>query len=146
MTTAAGTDDSMIGRADNWPAGGRHVASSISYSGLLCVRHCLADNYVDNNTCSHYVTVCDPSCDKGLMRCSGLGASDCCNFYNASTCVDECPSHLLPNNDNDCACPVGTTGYNCSEGESGTLHLHVHNNYYVPTVYFLSFQLLTVVH
>ena len=41
VTTAAGIDDSMIGKADNWPAGGRlsfedlHVVVHISYSGLF---------------------------------------------------------------------------------------------------------------
>ena len=63
-------------------------------------------------------TDCHSNCSEGLMRYIGIGADSCCNFYNNSMCVDECLSPFQPNTANECVCPVGTTGYNCSEGES----------------------------
>ena len=62
-------------------------------------------------------TACDSSCNEGLMGCTGRGAGDCCNFYNNSMCADECRSPLSPNTANECVCPPGTTGFNCTEGE-----------------------------
>ena len=62
-------------------------------------------------------TDCNSACNEGLMRCFGFESDDCCNFYNNSMCVDECISPFVPNTVNECACPVGTTGHNCSEGE-----------------------------
>ena len=92
------------------------------------VTHCVGECITVN---MHYVcrgffwclmayvsTACHSSCDEGLMRCYGLPATDCCNFYNNSMCVDECPSPFLNNTDHVCVCPVGTTGNNCEEGES----------------------------
>ena len=32
-------------------------------------------------------------------------------------CVEECPSPFQPNTANEC-CPPGTTGHNCTDGES----------------------------
>ena len=98
-------------------------------------------------------TECNAMCDEGNMRCSGLGADDCCNFYNDSMCVDECPSPFLGTTitdtttsiiDNVCVCPVGTTGFNCTEGESRVLSPSI--CMCQPTVCFLCLQLLTVVH
>ena len=63
-------------------------------------------------------TACDSSCDEGLMRCFEVGPNDCCNFYNNSMCMDECPSPFIPNTVNECVCPVGTTGHDCEDGES----------------------------
>ena len=65
-------------------------------------------------------TDCDPACDEGLMRCYGNMDTECCNFYNNSVCVDECPGPFLPNSDNICVCPVGKTGENCEDGEFET--------------------------
>ena len=98
-------------------------------------------------------TECNDVCDEGNMRCSGLGADDCCNFYNDSVCVDECPSPFLSTTitdtttsiiDHVCVCPVGTTGFNCTEGESRVLSPSI--CMCQPTVCFLCLQLLTVVH
>ena len=98
-------------------------------------------------------TACNAMCDEGNMRCSGLGADDCCNFYNDSVCVDECPSPFLGTTitdtttsiiDHVCVCPVGTTGFNCTEGESRALSPSI--CMCQPTVCFWCLQLLTVMH
>ena len=98
-------------------------------------------------------TACNVMCDEGNMRCSGLGADNCCNFYNDSVCVDKCPSPFLSTTitntttsiiDHVCVCPVGTTGFNCTEGESRALSPSI--CMCQPTVCFLCLQLLTVVH
>ncbi|CAI8036467.1 Sushi, von Willebrand factor type A, EGF and pentraxin domain-containing protein 1 [Geodia barretti] len=49
------------------------------------------------------------------MRCSGPSASDCCNFYNNSVCVEQCPSPFVSNSDSICVCPEGMTGENCED-------------------------------
>ena len=58
-------------------------------------------------------TACDSSCLMGCIESPG----DCCNYYNNSMCVEECPSSFQPNTANEC-CPPGTTGHNCTDGES----------------------------
>ena len=62
-------------------------------------------------------TACNSACNEGLMRCFDTGPNDCCNFYNNSMCVDECPSPFVPNSESICVCPEGKTGTNCEDGE-----------------------------
>ena len=51
------------------------------------------------------------------MRCYGHRDSQCCPYYNASTCVDTCPSPLISDDEYNCVCPSGFTGYNCSQSK-----------------------------
>ena len=83
----------------------------------MYILHIFAFAYLLHSS-MHACTACDPACDEGLMRCFEMGPNDYCNFYHNSMCVDECPSPFIPNTDNECVCPVGTTGQDCSEGES----------------------------
>jgi hypothetical protein len=62
-----------------------------------------------------HCVACNSTCDQGLMRCFGFGASDCCNFYNNSVCVEQCLSPFVSNSDSICVCPEGTTGHNCED-------------------------------
>ena len=50
----------------------------------------------------HTDTDCDPSCNRGLMRCFGPGPGDCCNFYQEGLCVADCGSGLVPNSQYNC--------------------------------------------
>ena len=88
------------------------------------VTHCVGE-YVTRHKCTlhrqllNYSTECHPACSKGFMRCYvHIHADSCCNYYNNSMCVDECPSPFQPNIFSECVCPPGTTGHNCAEGES----------------------------
>ena len=47
---------------------------------------------------------CDSSCTDGSMRCHDFGAGNCCPFYDNSTCVEDCPAGLEPDDDFDCNC------------------------------------------
>ncbi|CAI8041021.1 Sushi, von Willebrand factor type A, EGF and pentraxin domain-containing protein 1, partial [Geodia barretti] len=69
---------------------------------------------ITTDSVTHCVA-CNSACDQGLMRCFGIGASDCCNFYNNSVCVEQCPSPFVSNSDSICVCPEGTTGHNCED-------------------------------
>ncbi|CAI8036485.1 CUB and sushi domain-containing protein 3, partial [Geodia barretti] len=69
---------------------------------------------ITTDSVTHCVA-CNSACDQGLMRCFGPGASDCCNFYNNSVCVEQCPSPFLSNSDSICVCPEGKTGHNCED-------------------------------
>ena len=67
-----------------------------------------------------FTPACDENCDDGLMQCYGVGSDECCSYYNASTCVDVCPSPFVNNTEHDCVCPVGTTGHNCLESQQNS--------------------------
>ena len=41
----------------------------------------------------------------------------CYNFYSKSKCVVECPSPFVPNIENVCVCPVGSTRSNCEDSK-----------------------------
>ncbi|CAI8036469.1 Sushi, von Willebrand factor type A, EGF and pentraxin domain-containing protein 1 [Geodia barretti] len=80
-----------------------------------CVSPELASSLgVTTDSVTHCVA-CNSTCDQGLMRCFGFGASDCCNFYNNSVCVEQCPSPFMSNSDSICVCPEGKTGHNCED-------------------------------
>ena len=92
------------------------------------VTHCVGECVTRHKCTLHrqlliiavYISIeCHLSCNEGFMRCSvHIHADSCCNYYNNSMCVDECPSPFQPNTANECVCPPGTTGFNCTEGES----------------------------
>ena len=92
------------------------------------VTHCVGESlYLSSHAgsclCIYISTACHDSCSEGLMGCTGFGPNRCCNYYNNSMCVDECPSSFQPNSSNECVCPPGTTGFNCCESYSMTLYV-----------------------
>ena len=70
-----------------------------------------------------FSAACDWSCNEGHKRCFRLAPPvhfeylSCCNFYHNSICVAQCPSPFVVNIDNECICPMGTTGDLCEKGE-----------------------------
>ena len=108
------------------------------------VTHCVGE-YVTIDTSALYhspqavditvyiSTACDSSCSEGLMGCTGFGPDRCCNYYNNSMCVDECPSPFQPNTASECVCPPGTTGHNFTEGKSQNYVISLYRTVYAAT-------------
>ena len=52
----------------------------------------------------HY-TACNEECsDSGLGLCTGNLSTECCDFYHDNSCVVECPTDTVPNDDFNCVC------------------------------------------
>ncbi|CAI7992907.1 Sushi, von Willebrand factor type A, EGF and pentraxin domain-containing protein 1 [Geodia barretti] len=89
----------------------------------LCLSNTLAERVSLTTDPVTHCVACDWTCNRGHGRCFGLtpsvckeggsSSSSCCNFYHELTCVANCPSAYVENEENDCVCPVGTTGNNC---------------------------------
>lgn len=102
------------------------IADQQDFLVVNITTHCIS-KYI--HTCnSHFYFVvftliaCDSICTsgEGLHRCFGHGSDSCCRYYNNSMCYNECPDPFtrVILEENQCTCPLGTTGYNCSESES----------------------------